>query len=153
MDAILLSLLLWINQNTHFDYDVNNGLPVVEQANQMTLAALIINDDDVLMRDKHTASFQNFVNQLEAVYDHKRKAILISSKIDANSAYARSVMVHELVHFIQYQQRVNENVDCLNALERDAYETQARYMDAYNIPKNFDPVTVTIRSMCWHDVE
>jgi len=149
MEALLLTLLLWINQHTQFEYDANNGLPVLAAADQMTLAALIINDPATLDRDRHTASFQNFANQLEAVFDHHQNRILLSSKIDGNSPYGRSVIVHELIHFIQYQQGMPDRVMCLNALERDAYETQALYMDAHGVPMNFDKLTVALRSMCW----
>ena len=119
----------------------------------MTLAALIIDDDAELRRNRNTASFQNFINQLEAIYDHRRKRILVSSRIDWDSAYGRSVIVHELVHFIQYQRGEQDRVGCLNALEKDAYQVQALYMEAFGVPKNFDKLTVALRSMCWENPE
>lgn len=153
MDAILLSLLLWINQNTDFDYDINRGLPAVVQVDQMTLARLIIDDETTIEKEKHTAAFKNFVNQLEAVYDYHHKIIFISSKIDLSSQYAHSVIVHELIHFIQYQQGMDKKVSCRNELERDAYEVQALYMETHNIPKNFDKATIVLRSICWDQTE
>lgn len=149
MEALVIALIIWINQHSHFEYDLHHGTPVIRQAEQMALAASIIDDEAVLKKDEHTASFQDFVDQLVAVYDHRQKTILISSKIDIHSPYARSVIVHELVHFIQYQQGVNRKADCLNALERDAYAIQACYMDAHHIPKTFNDVTVALRSTCW----
>ena len=148
MEALLLSLLLWINQNSHYTYDANHGLPELRAADQMTLAAMIIDDESTLMRDQHSPSFKDFVNQLEAVYDHKNQVILISSKIDMHSGYGHSVIVHELVHFVQYQHQIHHDVACLNALERDAYDIQARYMEAHHIPKNFDDLTIALRSLC-----
>lgn len=151
MEALVIGLIIWINQHSHFDYDLHHGTPAVRQADQMALAALILDDETVLQKkNQHTASFQDFVDQLAAVYDHRQKTILIGSKIDIQSPYAHSVIVHELVHFIQYQQGVNRKADCLNALERDAYDIQARYMDAYHIPKPFDEFTVALRSTCWN---
>jgi hypothetical protein len=153
MDALLLTLLLWINQHSQFEYDAGNGMPALVAADQMALAELIIDDDAVFDRNRHTVSFQNFVNQLEAVYDHHHQRILLNSKIDWHTPYGRSVIVHELVHFIQYQQGLHRQVNCLNALERDAYEIQALYMEMHHIPKNFDKLTVALRSMCWDDPE
>ncbi|MEJ2157865.1 MAG: hypothetical protein P8X96_21250 [Desulfobacteraceae bacterium] len=153
MEALLLTLLLWINQNTQFDYSAANGLPAIEAAEQMTLAELMIDDEAELAGNRHTASFQNFVNQLEAVYDHDRNRILVSGRINWDSPYGRSVIVHELVHFIQYRQGVQDQVACLNALEKDAYEAQALYMAAHDIPMNFDKLTVALRSMCWENPE
>lgn len=148
MEAVILSLLLWINQNTHFDYDIHNGIPSLVATDQIELAALIIDDDATLMKVKNTATFKSYIDQLEAVYNHDSQTIHISSKIDLQSAYAHSVIVHELVHFIQYQEKINETVECLSALERDAYDIQAMYMDQHHIPKNFDKLTVALRSMC-----
>lgn len=153
MEALLLTLLLWINQHTHFEYDAKNGLPTVAAADQITLAQLIIDDDAEFRRNRNTFSFQNFANQLEAVYDHDRQRILVSSRIEWDSPYGRSVLVHELVHFIQYQQGEHDQTACLNALEKDAYEVQALYMETHGIPKNFDKLTVALRSMCWENPE
>lgn len=153
MEALLLSLLLWINQNTAFNYDPSLGLPNLASADQMRLAEVIIDDQATLAKEKDNASFQDFVDQLEAVYNHDLKTILLSNKIDPNSGYGRSVIVHELVHFIQYQQKLNEEVACLNALERDAYTLQAQYMEQHGIPKNFDQATIALRSMCWNALE
>lgn len=149
MEAIILSLLLWINQNTNFDYQLHHGIPNIEQADQMQLADLILDDSASLLKQEDTVSFNNYIDRLEAVYDHKTKTILISSKIDLHTAYARSVIVHELVHYIQYQQKMNDAVECLNALEKDAYDIQAAYMEDHGIPKTFDKVTVALRSMCF----
>lgn len=149
MEALVIGLIIWITQHSHFDYDLHHGIPAIQQAEQIELAALITDDETVLEKDEHTASFQDFVNQLVAVYDHRQKTILVSSKIDIESPYAHSIIVHELVHFIQYQQGINRKVDCLNALERDAYEIQGRYMDTHHIAKPFDKVTVALRSTCW----
>lgn len=148
MEALVIALIIWINQHSQFEYDPHHGLPAIRQAEQMALAAVIVDDEAELKKDQYTVSFQDFVDQLVGVYDHRQKTILISSKIDIQSPYARSIIVHELVHFIQYQQEVNRKVDCLNALERDAYDIQAYYMDAYHIPKPFDKVTIALRSMC-----
>lgn len=148
-----MSLLLWINQNTTYNYDPDLGLPDLIVASQMQLAEVIIDDKATLANERDSASFQDFINQLQAVYNHDLKTILLSNKIDPTSGYGRSVLVHELIHFIQYQQKQNEKVACLSALERDAYTLQARYMDTHDIPKNFDEATIAIRSMCWHAVE
>ena len=153
MEALLLTLLLWINQNTQFDYNAANGLPTIEAADQMTLAELMIDDDAEFANNRHTVSFQNFVNQLEALYDHDQDRILVSARIDVNSPYGRSVLIHELVHFIQYRQGAQDQVNCLNALEKEAYETQALYMAAHDIPMNFDKLTVALRSICWDNPE
>ena len=56
MEALLLTLMLWINQHTQFDYDAKQGLPAIAAAEQMTLAALIIDNPAAVDRDRHTAS-------------------------------------------------------------------------------------------------
>ena len=153
MEALLLTLMLWINQHTLFEYDTHAGLPSIEVSDQITLAAMIIDNQAAVDRDRHTVPFQSFADQLEAVYDHHHKRILLSYRIDWDSPYGRSVILHELVHFIQYQHGMQDRVGCLNALEKDAYDAQALYMEMHQIPKNFDKLTVALRSMCWENPE
>lgn len=153
MEALVVGLVLWINQHSCLDYDIRHGIPAVRQAAHETLIAVIIEDHTDLDDKDDAKSFQGAADKLVAVYDHRKKEILISSKIDMKSPYARSVIVHELVHYIQYQRGMNRKVDCLNALEKDAYNIQACYMDAHNIPKTFNDITVALRSTCWESVK
>ena len=101
MEAVLLTLLLWINQHTHYEYDARAGLPSTAASDQMTLARLIIDDQAELNRERHTPSFQNFVNQLEAVYDHllrpARVRFLLADDAGAGKTIMAGLYVREML--------------------------------------------------------
>jgi hypothetical protein len=58
--------------------------------------------------------------------------IFLDDRLDpANSIYASSIVVHEMVHFLQQQSgRFEENVDCASTLEREreAYAVQREFL-------------------------
>jgi len=60
------------------------------------------------------------------------------------------VLVHELVHFLQYHNGTWQKVTCRQELELHAYEIQDVYVDLYGIdPKQkIDPLFGILSSMC-----
>jgi hypothetical protein len=64
-------------------------------------------------------------------YPHGQKIYLDDRLDPANSTYASSIVVHEMVHFLQQQSgRFEENVDCASSLEREreAYAVQREFL-------------------------
>jgi hypothetical protein len=49
------------------------------------------------------------------------------------------ILFHELVHFLQYVNEEHKNVECLNALERDAYKLQDAYIEEMGWPDEQRP--------------
>lgn len=131
---LTIELINWINQNSHFDYNIHNGLPSIE----------FIDEE----RTKNI--YGDYWEYIEAFYDKDNKKILIRDNIDLSSIYGKSVLLHELVHFIQYQNGIDKKVECRSMLERDAYDIQREYLDNYNIPKPFDEFTILMRSKCMY---
>ena len=62
------------------------------------------------------------------------------------------VLVHELVHFLQYHQGVYEQVECRQNLEELAYEVQDNYIDLQGIDptQKVDGLFAIISSLCPH---
>tara|TARA_B100000965_G_C19364412_1_gene657442 strand:- start:119 stop:655 length:537 start_codon:yes stop_codon:yes gene_type:complete len=60
------------------------------------------------------------------------------------------VLVHELVHFLQYFDGTWQEVECKQQLEMHAYEVQDAYVDLYGIDEQqkIDPLFAIISSMC-----
>ena len=60
------------------------------------------------------------------------------------------VLVHELVHFLQYHDGTYEKVDCRQNLEMPAYEVQDAYIELHGIDdeQKADPLFALISSMC-----
>ena len=60
------------------------------------------------------------------------------------------VLVHELVHFLQYHDGTWQKVQCRQELELHAYEIQDVYVDLYgiDIKQKIDPLFGILSSMC-----
>ena len=60
------------------------------------------------------------------------------------------VLVHELVHFLQYFDGTWQEVNCKQELEAHAYEVQDAFVDLYGIDpvQKTDPLFALLSSMC-----
>lgn len=68
----------------------------------------------------------------------------------SSDRFQEVVLVHELVHFLQYYDGTWQKVQCKQELEMHAYEVQDAYVDLYGIdPKQkIDPLFGMLSSMC-----
>ncbi len=155
MEQLLVSLLLWISQHSSFEYNAEMGLPFVEQVTQVELAELYVGKGKkaqgfVSDADKDQV-VKSLAMSLEAVYAADKNTIYLGKKIDVESTYGRAVVVHELIHFLQKMHKHETKVACGNALEKDAYQIQAKYMKQNKLIPSFNEFTVLVRSLCDSD--
>ncbi len=154
MEQLLIGLLLWIDQNSAFEYQTKMGLPEVQQVTQRQLAKIYVGKGDTaqgLLSDVDKEKmYTSLASSLEAVYAADKNIIYIGKKIDPQSPYGRSVMVHELIHFLQKVHNHHASAPCLNALEKDAYNIQEKYMKENKLTPTFNGLTVIMRSICEH---
>ena len=68
----------------------------------------------------------------------------------SNDRFQEVVLVHELVHFLQYHDGTWQKVQCRQELEAHAYEIQDAYVDLYGIDpvQKTDPLFALLSSMC-----
>jgi len=161
MEQLLAGLLLWITQNSSFEYEKEMGFPQVQQVTQMQLAKLYLGDDKAenkasfrqraqgYLSEAHKKDlYEDLAKNLEAVYDSERNIIYLGKKVDVTSDYGHSVLVHELIHFLQKKHNQHALVECHNALEKDAYFIQEDFMKQHQLTPPFNRFTVLMRSMC-----
>jgi len=125
MDALILVLLGWLNLYT--EYDTNVELPnivITEQANMC--AQYGINDPGICQATK-----------LKGFYD-KRYTIYLHPDFDPMNEVDRSRLLHELVHYLQWQNGVNKNA-CWGNLEVEAYNLQDEWRHMHDVPDRADP--------------
>jgi hypothetical protein len=146
MKEVLLGLLLWISQNTGLVYDGEGGLPEVKQVEARTLATLFFKDQ--IPAYLSPTDVQRMTEHIEAIYHPDSKTIYVRNGVDMTSIDGKSTLVHELVHFLQYQNGIDRKVACVNALERDAYRAQAAYLRQKGREPMVDGFTIIGRSMC-----
>lgn len=158
MEQLLAGLLLWITQNSSFEYEQEMGFPQVQQVTQIQLAKIYIGDnkkDNINKRSQGYLSeadkqnmYKNLAENLEAVYDSEENIIYLGKKVDVNTPYGHSVLVHELIHFLQNKNNYHATAECHNALEKDAYFIQEDFMKQHQLVPPFNRFTVLVRSMC-----
>jgi hypothetical protein len=149
MKHVLIGLLLWISQNSAFQPLPQSPVPELQVVPQTALMRLLYEDN--LLARLTPKELRELESDVAALYDNQNNKIYVAANIDLHSAHGNSVLVHELVHFLQFAQGANEETACTSALEGDAYRIQAKYMKAHGLIPEFDEFTIRIRSTCYLD--
>lgn len=147
MNELMFGLLLWVNQNTAFNYDGSAGMPDVQRVDVRTLSTLMFKGDTSAALSPRNLRIVS--EQIEAIYHPETKTIYVRNSVDLDTVYGKSALVHELVHYIQYQQSKHTQVACINALEKDAYHVQSAYLRDKGEEPRVDDFTVAVRSLCY----
>ena len=155
MEQVMVGLLLWIGQHTHFEYHPDMGLPAVEQVTQQELASLYFGTGSDKVQgfasdeDEETKTvIHSLTRNLRAIYSANNNTIYLGKSIDPTSTYGRSILIHELVHFLQNKHEMHKQVACNNALEKDAYIAQSHYMVQNKVIPSFNKFSIMMRSLC-----
>ncbi len=138
MKEVLMTLLLWINQQTGLTFN-EHQLPDVQQVPNSQLALIMFSGDIPIGYNE---------DRLLGLYDHDRGIIYISDGIDLDSTYGKSVVLHELVHHLQFVHKQNEKVTCRKSLERLAYELQHQYLLEHGEKAAFSLRHIELKSQC-----
>ena len=59
-----------------------------------------------------------------AIYNNRLKEIMVPMWFDLDKLSHRSILLHELVHHLQYENEYDEEVMCKAELEKQAYDLQ-----------------------------
>lgn len=135
------SMVQWIVDNSRFEYH-GNSYPQVIREDPKSVCTTIYPDAEP-HDDCNIAGY----------YDHDVNIIVISNQITQHMVedhFFEVVLIHELVHFVQYYDGEYERAECKQALEIDAFELQDKWIDQQGIDpeqKN-DPLFVVFVTMC-----
>lgn len=127
-DEMMLDMIEWIEKNSKYKYN-GEKLPWIELRTQEEVCEVL---------------FENPPENCIAIayYDHNLNTIFISPTPIGNMVeekFIEVVLLHELVHFLQFNNGEDENVLCQNALELDAYKLQDKYVEEMGWPKEQRP--------------
>jgi hypothetical protein len=125
MDAIILSLLGWLNLYT--EYDTRVALPnivITEQANMCQSYGIM---------DAGTCQ----ATKLKGFYD-RRVTIYLHADFDPHDPQDQSRLLHELVHYVQWHNGINDT-ECWGALEVEAYNLQDEWRILHGMSNITDP--------------
>jgi len=134
--ALITDLLNWIGGNT--DYDVASSLahpPTVSFCN--TGETLVYEGDHVAVP-----------SDLRGAYDWPATRVLLARPWAAESLRDQSVLLHELGHHVQLQ---NRRYSCLQEPEWQAYKLQEAWLAEQGIASGFDWLVIYMASRCPRD--
>lgn len=130
-------LLDWISSNT--DYDI--ARTAADFPEIVTCAT-----GDVIDYAHEATLVDEGINGL---YDFEDRRIYLIEPWDYGDLRDRSVLLHELFHAVQLD---NREWECIGAPEWEAYKLQEAWLAEHGLEANFDWIQVYFRSRCPKDI-
>lgn len=137
----MLTLLVWISSNTSFTYN-SAPLPDIHLVSHDQLVEMLFESDALQNRNSKDINVEGLYNFLE-------NDIYLLEDIDLSTAEGKSALIHELIHYLQYQNGLDKTVACRQNLEKAAYGIQEKYLAQQNKKPPFNDLTVLLVSSCW----
>ncbi len=69
--------------------------------------------------------------QIYGLYNFHHKTVYLLDSIDLNTTSGKGILLHELVHYIQYETGMDKHAACMHELEALAYRLEARFLDEH----------------------
>jgi hypothetical protein len=140
MKELTLALLMWIGGHTSMTVGGSDA-PQVVQIDQHQLVRILYDGNLPQGLDIDSVT-------VEGLYNFRDGNIYLSKNVDLTTPAGRAVLVHELVHYLQYQRGLDQSVPCMRALEPPAYAAQAEYLKQHGGQPLFNTEQVLAVSTC-----
>jgi hypothetical protein len=138
MKILITVLMTWLS--------VNFDLPAVQEQPQVKL----VTQQEMASVRYGAAATANQAENLVAIFDDRTRTIYLAHTWTGSTPAEVSVLVHELVHFLQ--STGNKRYPCLGAREVLAYSAQERWLGQFGrtLMQEFaiDPMTLMLRTSC-----
>lgn len=133
-------LLQWLNENTSIEYQ-QSDLPDVKWVSGKEMVNVAFGK--ILPKAVDPEKLQIY-----GLYNYRNKTIYMLDSIDMNTEEGKAILLHEIVHFIQYSHGMENNVDCKNQLEKLAYSLEAYYLKSKGMQAGFSEDHIHNVSRC-----
>ena len=140
ISTTLRGLIDWIGQQG-VGLQAVDKIPALARVGRAELLALAFGD-------KLPRAVNNRNLKVYGLYNFENETVYLLDNIDLESERGRSNLLHELVHYLQYQLGVSDRVQCKNELEPLAYELEARYLAEHDAQIDFTYGQVRRLSRC-----
>lgn len=141
MSALLLALLAWIGGQTGYAVlTTAEELPAVERLDPAAMRHMVYpqaSEERLLPRT------------ILGAYDvHKgvNGTIYLSADLDLADEASHEVLVHELVHVLQY--RSGKAFRCVGQMEAEAYAVTRAWLAGRGLPDHHDDIAIFFASKC-----
>ena len=136
-DRAVGELLDWIGSNTGYD---------ISRARSEPPDIVICAPGDVIDYAHEATLVDEGINGL---YDFENRRIYLVEPWDYDDLEDRSVLLHELIHAVQLDNRAWE---CIGAPEWEAYKLQEAWLAGHGIDAEFDWMQIYFQSRCPKDI-
>jgi Zn-dependent peptidase ImmA (M78 family) len=137
---MISAMLGWINGHSSFNHDVTN-MPDVVKVSAKQMAEVAFGGNLPLSVDPEKL-------RIYGLYNFNEDAVYILDSLDMESEKGKGILLHELVHFLQYQYDKDEDVKCKNELESLAYVLEAKFLAPHDHEHNINMEHVNRVSQC-----
>ena len=132
MKEIILAMMLWIHNATGYTIP---EIPEIKFLSTMDLRSYaygcdqvpIPNGNDDICAARKDWDLDTKSNPI-ALYDHIDKIVILNKNFDIKTIRDKSVLFHELVHHLQYENDIDSTVKCQGELEKEAYTLQDEWL-------------------------
>ena len=144
MKVFVTAMMLWISQHTGYTVP---ELPTVVELSPFELKRFAYGCDvtPIPNGNEDICSVEEYWDLDEwereniplALYDHYEQTIVVRKGFDIDTVHDQSVLLHELVHHMQFNNGVYDMVKCNGELEKLAYSLQDKWLrEKYNVTVN-----------------
>lgn len=136
MKVFMTAMMIWISSQTGWEVPTLPSLSFFT-AQEMKHYAYGCDMDPVPVGNEDLCSSKEFwyLDEYEqqniplGLYDHKKQEIIVRDGFDIESIHDQSILLHELVHHMQFHNGVYEKVRCRGELEKLAYKLQDEWLN------------------------
>jgi len=133
MKSVIAFMLLWIGANT--DYNVDLPHPEVVMLTQTQL------------EQKYGHNTGPGGGKIKGFYSTKHDTIYITDNFDIHDPWKKSVLFHELFHYVQDQNGFVGS--CVQEWEKEVYPLQKKYLlEVHGLSWDYDPMWYKVISTC-----
>jgi len=133
MKEILTALMIWLGANTPFN--TNHDIPNILFVTQDQMEEMFYKGDNKMP------------NTLHGLYDKESDTIILSEKWDRRKPWDMGVLLHEMIHYLQDQNKMKFN--CTAEMEKDAWPIQQFYLEKqHDYIWDYDGLWYTVISNC-----
>ena len=139
-EELVAGLLGWINNHSIFDHSIDD-MPDIVKVSAVEMANVAFGGDLPQAVDPEKL-------QIYGLYNFNERAVYILDSLDLESEEGKGILLHELVHFLQYQYDQDENIKCKNELESLAYLLEGQYLKSLDHVQKINMSHINRVSQC-----
>jgi AraC-like DNA-binding protein len=142
-NEVMLEMIDFITERTSYKYQ-GEPLPFIELRSTEELCRAVYSPETLKLIDECSVA---------GYYDFSLRTVFIATESGpymVDEYFFETVLVHELVHYLQYLNDAHLTAKCRNALEADAYRIQKEYVVYMGYPEEQkpDPLFAMFISSC-----